>query len=184
MEKKEFINELKLLGNVYGKEISKEQAVTWYMFLQDYDITDFKNAINRLATTSKYLPSLAEIRQEIVKVKTPELSLNAEDEWEEVRKAIRKFDIYDSENALASLKPITKRVLGMTCSWYELCTRPSTEFHWLKKEFISIFNREIGKAEKTEMLGSSAEQREIEYKEQLLKEEAEIERQLQIEMEN
>lgn len=181
MEKKEFINELKLLGNVYGREISKEQAMSWYMFLKDYEIVDLKNAINRLATTSKYFPSLAEIRQEVVKTKSPELSLNAEDEFEKVRKAVRKFDIYDDENAVASLKPITKRVLSMTCSWQELCM--CTDITWIKKDFIKIFNREIGKAEKIEMLGSVAEQREKEYKEQLLKEEAEIERQLQIEME-
>ena len=184
MNKEEFLKLITGMSKAYRITIDEDTIGMYYEFLKDIEQDTLKKVFKRIIEKNKYFPTIAEIRQEVVKIKTPELSLNAEDEWEEVRKAIRKFDIYDSENALASLKPITKRVLGMTCSWYELCTRPSTEFQWLKKEFISIFNREIGKAEKTEMLGSSAEQREIEYKEQLLKEEAEIERQLQIEMEN
>ena len=167
MEKKEFTKIITALCGAYGKEFKQNQIAIWYEFLKDVPEDDLKDAISNIVKTKKYFPTIAEIRTEITKHNVKELGLNAEDEWEEVRKAIRKFDIYDSENALASLKPITRRVLGMTCSWYELCTRPSSEFQWLKKDFVSIFNRELGKTEKISMLGSSATPEELEYKNNL-----------------
>ena len=168
MEKKEFAKIMTGLGTVYNKEFKPNQVAIWYEFLKDVNENDLKEAVSNLIKTNKFLPTIAEIRQEITKRNVKELSLNAEDEWEEVRKAIRNFDIYDSENALASLKPITRRVLGMTCSWQELCM--STDVKWIKKDFISIFNREIGKTERIDMLGKNASKNEIEYKNNLLEE--------------
>lgn len=181
MEKEKFLEMITSISKVYRIKVDEDTIAMYYEFLKDIEEDILKKAFKRIIEKNIYFPTIAHIRQEVVKIKSPELSLNAEDEFEKVRKAVRNFDIYDSENALATLKPITRRVLGMTCSWYELCM--STDITWIKKDFIAIFNREIGKAEKIEMLGNSAEQREKEYKEQLLKEEAEIEKQLQIETE-
>ena len=48
MSEKEFLNEMKMLSGVYGKEMNKEQALSWYMFLSDFTIDDLKKATNKL----------------------------------------------------------------------------------------------------------------------------------------
>lgn len=169
MDKEKFITLISALGKGFRVAVDQATIEIYYEFLNDIKEEELKKAIKKILEQNKYFPTIAEIRQTVVKSKTKELNLDAEDEWEEVRQAIRKFDIYDSENALLSLKPITRRVLGMTCSWYELCTRPTSETQWIKKDFISIFNREIGKLEKIEML-KEKDNYEIEFKNLLLEE--------------
>lgn len=163
MNKENFVMLLTNLSKAFRTTIDEGTIAVYYEFLKDIDENTLKTACKKIIETKTRFPAVAEIRQEVAKHKNPTLSLNAEDEWDEVKKAIRNFDIYDSENALASLKPITRRALGMTCSWYELCTRPVEETKWMRKDFIAIFNREIGKTEQTEMLNAGEEQKRLNY---------------------
>lgn len=181
MDKKNFLKLMTGLSKGFRTNIDEDTIAIYYEFLKDIRYDTLKEAFKRTIETKQFFPSIAEIRKEVAKLENPELALNAEDEWEEVIKAIKNYDIYDSENAMASLKPITRRVLGMAGGWQNVCM--TEDIKWFKKDFIKLFNREIGKAEEIEMLGSSAEQREIEYRNELLKEEKEIERQNQIGME-
>lgn len=162
MNKENFVILITNLSKAFRTTIDEGTIAVYYEFLKDIDEETLKTACKKIIETNTRFPAIAEIRQEIARQKNSNLSLNAEDEWNEVKKAIRNFDIYDSENALASLKPITRRALGMTCSWFELCTRPTEETKWMKKDFIAIFNREIGKIERTEMLDTK-EQKRLSY---------------------
>ena len=145
MSKEDFIEGITLLGSAYGKEFTKEQIEIWYSFLKDYSIEDFSIAIQDLIKTEKYLPSIAHITEQIVKNKTSNVP-SAEEEWQEVLKAVRKYGSYREEDALNSLKPYTSQIVRYV-GYFRICTAGPEEQTWNKKEFIAEYNSLKNKVE-------------------------------------
>lgn len=177
---KEFAELITALGVSFNRTIDKKTLNVYYDFLKDIEIDVLKQAIKRIISTNKFFPSIAEIRETSATIKTKNLQLNAEEEWQNVLNAIRKFDVYDGESAIETLKPYTAKVVKML-GWYRLCM--SENIVWEKKEFIKIFNQEQEDLKQYQMLGDNLTSQELTYKEQLLLEEKEYKRQELLELE-
>ena len=138
MTKEDFIKCIKMLSIAYNKDFTEEQVEVWYSMLGEYTIEEFSKAIQDLIKTEEYLPSIAHITKAIAKQHTSNLS-NAEDEWQEVLKAIRQYGYYRKEQALESLKPYTAKIVNYI-GFERICMATPEEQTWNKKNFITEYN--------------------------------------------
>lgn len=179
MDREQFIKGLKYLGIAYNKEFTEDQATVWYDFFKDENFDDFRNAVKRIIPKKQFMPSIAELKQEISLYKNPVLQLKPDEEWENVRIAIRKYGFYRGDEAMKSLNPTTARVVRMLGGWENICQ--STDGDWLRKNFMELFNTKVETYEETALLGEPqmtlaeltrmAAMRELDHKETLLLEE-------------
>lgn len=68
MNKEKFIKIYTSLGLVYSKEFNIEQLEMFYSLLNDLNIKSFKQACREISKKNKYMPSIAEIREEVKKI--------------------------------------------------------------------------------------------------------------------
>ena len=149
MDKQDFVKAMSYLGIIYNKEFTQDEVSVWYSFFQDANAEVFKNAIKRLATKNKFLPSIAEIKQEMAYISNPILQLDLDEEWDSVIHALRRYGYYRVEEALNSLKPETRQIV-QTIGWYRLCTSENIE--WERKTFKELFNNKQDRYEETLVL--------------------------------
>ena len=137
MNKEEFAKVMAYLGTIYNKQFTSQELTVWYSFFHNVDNNSFKVVIKNLAEKNKYMPSIAEVKSEILRIKNPELKLNAEEQWGEVLKAIRKYGYYQPDKALQSLCPYTREIVERM-NFQEICK--SENINWDRKVFIETFN--------------------------------------------
>lgn len=138
MNKEKFLKIMTYMGIAYNKEITKEQLEVWYSFLKDYSEDQLNNAVKQIINTEKYMPSIAQIKEQIAKMQMSEVP-EAEDEWQDVLRAVREFGSYNQQKALNSLKPYTAKIVGYI-GYQRICMAESEEQIWNKKEFIAEYN--------------------------------------------
>ena len=138
MNKEEFIKALRILNSLYGKEMDVETLTAWYGFFRDKDINDFKQAINNHVRTSKYLPTVSEMLEEMAKLKMQDIS-SAEDEWVRVIDLVHKYGFYNQEKAFEEMNEYTRYVTKLI-GFQRICNATSDEQIWNKKEFIEEYN--------------------------------------------
>ena len=138
MNKEKFLKIMTYMGIAYNKEFTKEQLEVWYSFLKEYTDEELNNAVKNLINTERYLPSIAQVKEEIAKTKLSDIP-EAEDEWQEVLKSISRYGSYRQEEAFNSLKPYTAKIVGYI-GYQRICMTDSEEQIWNKKEFISEYN--------------------------------------------
>lgn len=134
MNKENFIKALKFLGTAYNKEFTQEQAEVWYKFFVDDDYELFRQAIKNLIAKQDFSPSISQIKKEMANLQIDIPS--AEDEWQEVLKAVHKFGSYKEQEALDSLKPYTAYITRHI-GYRNICM--SEDQTWNKKEFIGEY---------------------------------------------
>ncbi len=149
MDKVDFTQAMKVLGIAYNKEFTSEQVGVWYEFFKDTNITDLKNAIQRIIAKNKYIPSIAELKQEIAYTTNPILQLDLDEEWDSVLHALRRYGYYRFDEAMDSLKPETRQIVR-TIGWYRLCT--STDIERERRTFKELFNNKQDRYEETLVL--------------------------------
>lgn len=150
MTKEEFVKGMTFLGIAYNKEFTSEQVSVWYEFFKETNYDVFRQAIKRLIPKKQFIPSIAEINQEIALLKNPVLQLKADEEWEKVRNAIRKYGYYNGDKAMKSLNPTTAAIVRMLGGWERICT--STDGDWLRKNFMELFNTKVDNYEEVALL--------------------------------
>ena len=138
MDREKFIKGMTFLGVAYNKEFTKEEIEVWYSMLREHSIEDFSNAIQDLIKTEERLPSIATVNKRIAKNKTVSFP-EAEDEWQEVLKAVRKYGSWKEKEALDSLKPYTAKITRYI-GYYRICSSSQEQQTWNKKEFIGEYN--------------------------------------------
>lgn len=138
MSKEDFLKGITLLATAYNKEFTKEQIEVWYSLLGKYTVEEFSSAIQELIKKEKYLPSIAHITEQIAKSKLKDIP-EAEDEWQQVIKAVGRYGSYRQDEALTSLKPYTAKIVGYI-GYQRICMSTPEEQVWNKKEFIEEYN--------------------------------------------
>ena len=151
MDKEEFLQCMKLLGTAYNKEFDEEQVEVWYSMLHEYKVEELTKAIKELIKTETHLPTIAHITKQIAKTKVVGLP-DAEEEWQEVLGAVRRYGSYREEEALKSLKPYTSRIARLV-GYFRICTSTQEEQVWNKKEFIEEYNTLRDKAMENLQIG-------------------------------
>lgn len=136
MKIENFIKGMKFLGIAYNKEFNKEQCEVWYDFFKNEDYEVFRKAIKRIISKSQYLPSISEIKKEMSLISVPTLQLNADEEWEKVLNAVRRYGSYRQEEAMNSLNEYTRDITRQV-GYNRICM--SEAIQWERKEFIELF---------------------------------------------
>ena len=150
ISKKDIVDTITLLKITYPNSLKefKEDELrlmieVWAKDFNDVEKDKFNKAIQNIRNTSKFFPSIADIKQEIAKLDTKSIP-NAEDEWQNVLYAVRCYGSYREQEALESLKPYTAKITKYI-GYYKICTSTQEEQTWNKKEFISEYNSLIDK---------------------------------------
>ena len=152
MNKQDFLEGITILGVAYDKEFTEEQVSVWYQMLGNYTKQEFKSAIQELIKTEEHLPSIAKITKTIAKTK---VNLpDAEDEWQDVLRAVRQYGSWNEEGALESLEPYTRKIVKYI-GFNRICMATPEEQTWNKKEFIGEYNSLKDKVVEHTQLGVS-----------------------------
>lgn len=141
MNKESFLNVMNYLGIAYNKEITPEIVKLWYGFFKDYDEETFKNAIYQIISVEKFFPSIAMVKEMIASQNNSNLSLSAEEEWSKVIDSVRKYGMYQEEEALNSLNEITRNVMKRI-GYKELCLADENRKYNLRSAFLKAFENE------------------------------------------
>jgi hypothetical protein len=128
MNRKEIIN---LLGiatanfpNLQQKDMTPT-AVLWEKTLSDvpYDVAE--NAVIKVLATSRFFPTIADIREAVGQITQPR-TLDAMEAWGLIGEAIRKYGYYQQAEAMNFLPDeVVKMVRQFT--WRELCLSENPE---------------------------------------------------------
>ena len=137
MNKEEFTKGITFLAIAYNKEFTEEQVSVWYEFFKNENYDDFRNAVKRIIPQKQFMPSIAELKQEITTISNPVLQLNADEEWDNVLKAIRRWGSYRQVEAMKSLNPYTANIVRQV-GYSRICQ--SENIQWERKEFMELFN--------------------------------------------
>lgn len=137
MNKEQFTKGITFLTIAYNKEFTEEQVSVWYEFFKDTDYDTFRQAVKRIIPQKQFMPSIAELKQEIAHISNPILQLNADEEWDCVIQAVRRYGMYREDEALNSLKPYTRHITRQV-GFIRICM--SENIQWERKEFIDLFN--------------------------------------------
>ena len=113
MNRKEFAIFACALKTYFPKEpiLPNEQALDlWYNQLKDlpYDIAQV--ALNKWVATNKWSPSIAEIRETCARM-SQNMPVEWSEAWEKVLKAIRKYGMYQEQEALFSFDDLTREAV-------------------------------------------------------------------------
>jgi len=143
-----------MLAVMFDRPPMPEAKVRMYeRLLLDLDFETAKAGINHLMATSKFLPSIAEIREEAVTTKVGPVRLGME-AWGDVVEAIRKHGVYPSlmpgAPKLEFADPIVAecvRVMG----WRELCLSENDMAD--RSRFCDLYNGLAGRQRVNEVTG-------------------------------
>lgn len=91
----------------------------WYQLLQDIDYKIANAAIQKYMLTSKFPPTIADIREQAASVVNGEKPLWS-DGWEEVVRAIKNYGSYGQKEAMESMSDIT-RMAVRRMGYIDLC---------------------------------------------------------------
>ena len=123
------------------KDITEEEAKlmiqVWANDFKNEKKEDFLKAIENIRYTSKYFPSVSDIKNEIAKLQICDIP-KAEDEWELVLKSVRQFGSYRVQEAKNTFKPYTAYIVSHI-GYMNICM--AEDQTWNKKEFIAEYNQ-------------------------------------------
>jgi hypothetical protein len=128
MNRKEIINLLAIatanFPNMQEKDM-KPTAILWEKSLSDIDYPIAENAILKVLSTSRFFPTIADIREAVAQITQPR-QLDAMEAWGMISEAIRKYGYYRQKEAMESLpSDVVEMVKRFT--WNELCLSENIE---------------------------------------------------------
>lgn len=111
MTKSEFAKYAMAIKTYYPREnlLPNQQAMElWYMQLQDIPYPVAEAGLNKWVATNKWSPSIADLREITSGISRGEMP-SWGDAWDEVMKAIRKYGMYEVDEAMKSLSPLARK---------------------------------------------------------------------------
>ena len=112
MKKNEFSKIAAAINTYYPKDRpfrNNEAIQLWYEEFKDLSYEDVANGLRRHVNTSKWCPTISELKSAIVTNVAGEKDWG--EQWNQTVKAIRRFGIYREDEALAYLDPLTRQVV-------------------------------------------------------------------------
>lgn len=123
MTKKETYKILTMLEVAYDRfEVSgmPTKMELWHEMLSDLDYRLALTVVKKHISEEHFPPTIASIRKNVAEITNPGTQMTADQGWGEITKAIRKYGIYQEEEALASMSPLTARI-AKNMNWKEIC---------------------------------------------------------------
>jgi len=147
LDKKVYVVGIALLASVYEKmervATDKLLADLWYRVLSDLSDEAFQYAIENIVKTSKFPPSIAEIRSKAQEF-CHRNDLTAEEAWSVLYKDIRQKGWYHEPTYSDWKLEAAKNALG----WENLCNMETTQVGVFRAQFMRIYDS-LGNREKT-----------------------------------
>lgn len=141
MNRQEFGRVVAVIRSVYRDKdflASSESAEVWYELLKDIPYEQAKAAVMKHSLTSKWSPTIAEIRESAVSITEPEKSWS--DGWEQVRRAIGRYGYCNEADALESMDDIT-RTVAKRLGWQTICATELDDIPSLRANFRMIYEQ-------------------------------------------
>lgn len=142
MDKTEFAKFVTIIRSAYQKHDFLKDVDSlsfWYLMLKDLPYELALTALQKHIATSKWLPSVAELRQcasELVQGAPRDWS----DEWSAVIQAVRLYGYMREKDALETLAPITREIVRQI-GWKTICFAEQSEIISLRANFRMIYNQ-------------------------------------------
>lgn len=137
MKKTEMAKLFAIIAEVYPTfEVSEFRIELFRKLLGDLDFAVVEKASYMHISTNKYPPTVAHIRQHAVEIMSLQ-PINANDAWDEVYRAIRKYGRPRADIAVQSLSPLTARVVK-SIGFTEICMSENPSV--IRGQFIKLYN--------------------------------------------
>lgn len=124
-----------------------DSVKVWYELLKDIPYELANISIQRHMATNKFPPTVAEIREGVVKSVTKPLDWASG--WDQVRKAISKHGMYRAQEAYNSMDDITRNVVKRL-GWKEICG--SENYMQDRANFRMTYEQEQARQKETALL--------------------------------
>jgi hypothetical protein len=110
MTKKEFgtiFAMIKLAYPSFTKDLSEDEVIAkiglWYSMLRGIDIDDLKAGVEKYISNNQFPPTIADLKEYSLNTNF----LNAEEAWDEIQQAGRKYGLWDIGKSKTLLSPLT-----------------------------------------------------------------------------
>jgi hypothetical protein len=113
--------------NAYKNATDNQLSMTAQVWAQSFSDTTFEivlNAVQQHIMKSTYPPTIAEIRLAVVEMTNPNKPKTAQEAWEDVILAIKRFGYYQQDKAFETLEERTKRAVRVI-GWQSICQSES-----------------------------------------------------------
>lgn len=121
----------------------------WYECLKDIPYEVAVAAVQMHMMTSKWTPTISELREKVVDVQADKTDWS--DGWEEVQRAIRRHGYVDEKGALESMSPMTREVVKRL-GWRQICSSETDELMAIRANFRMIYEQKTARAREELML--------------------------------
>lgn len=125
-----------IAANYRNFDVDDFKVELWYDMLKDLPFPLVMASVKMVMMSSKYPPTIAEIREGVVKLSDNQ-GITAGEAWGEVTRGIAKFGSYDPEGAFSIMSPMTLKVVKQL-SWREICS--SENISVTRGQFIKIYD--------------------------------------------
>ena len=153
MDKKEFAKFVTIIRGCYQKQDFLKDVDSlsfWYEMLKDLSYELAVIALLKHVATSKWIPSVAEIRMCAADLTQGELR-DWSDEWRSVIQAVRLYGYMNEKDALDTLMPITREIVRQL-GWKTICFSEQDEITALRANFRTIYQQKAGRAKENAAL--------------------------------
>jgi hypothetical protein len=96
----------------------------WHKAFEDQPFSVVFGAVSKYILHQKFPPTIADIREEVIRMTNPQAMKSGEEAWEEVILAIKKFGFYRQAEGIKTLDEPTRRAV-MTIGWGNICKSES-----------------------------------------------------------
>lgn len=146
----EFVTVMKLIETSINRNLTTEQATTYFMLLGDLEYEEFLNGVKRMLQERVYtnIPSPAEIREYCLNLKENDLNLAIEEAKRKIKGAISRTGSY---RCVCFDDPVIHIIIENLGGWKKICGMDISDFeNFFKFEFSKIYkayknreNREV-----------------------------------------
>ena len=136
MTREEFANGMAFMATIYSKDMTAEQVGIWYSFFENDSFEEFQKAVRKLAVSTKFFPSIAELKEAIAEDAVGMIS--ADQAWDKVLYAVRRYGWCNAEAAMKSLPTAAQLTVNHLGGFQRICE--SEDLEWTRKDFMKAYD--------------------------------------------
>lgn len=159
MDRKEFAQTCEIIKAFFPKFQenidSKQKKTIWYEMFEDLEFDVTSTALKKVLAESKYMPTVAEIRQAVANIKNPKNEMTGSEAWGQIRKAIQRFGSWNVQDAYQSMDPEVRK-LAKRFGFKDLCV--SENIMADRAHFIKLWKQQQEKKQKYDALPRSVKE--------------------------
>ena len=136
----------------FDEEIFAMQRGMWQDIFKDCPYKEMFAILEFWISTEKYPPTVACLNRLIRRNRNPEAFISAEQAWEQVSIAVRKFGWCNQDKAMEFLAPNVRRAVQYIGGWQKLCKSESKEWDFRRKDFLDVYEEFENETQKQELI--------------------------------